>query len=62
VRQERFFSQTKTDPGIKPLARSGSSIVRRDRKNDAALNGKVGSCAGERAAQRPRAWKIGSLS
>ena len=43
-------------------ARTGSSIVRSDSSRDAALNGRVGSWDGERAAQRPSAWKIGSLS
>ena len=37
-------------------------MVRSDSSSEAALNGRVGSCVGERAAQRPSAWKIGSLS
>ena len=43
-------------------AASRSSIVRSERTSEAALNGRVGSWTGERAAQRPRAWKMGSLS
>ena len=37
-------------------------MVRSDSNREAALNGSVGSWVGERAAQRPSAWKIGSLS
>ena len=36
-------------------ARAGSSMVRSDSSSDAGLNGKVGSCEGERDAQRPSA-------
>jgi hypothetical protein len=43
-------------------ARPASSIVRSESSSEAALKGSVGSCSGERAAQRPSAWKIGSLS
>ena len=30
--------------------------------SDTALSGRLGSWRGERAAQRPSAWKIGALS
>ena len=46
----------------RPRARTGSIMVRKDRNSDTALSGRLGSWAGERAAQRPRVWKIGSLS
>jgi hypothetical protein len=43
-------------------ARAGSNIVRNERNSDTGLSGRVGSCSGERAAHRPKLWKIGSLS
>ena len=46
----------------KAPARPGSNIVRNDSSSDAAESGSVGSWVGERAAHRPRTWKIGSLS
>ena len=46
----------------KPCARSGSNMVRNESISEAELNGRLGSWLGERAAQRPSTWKIGSAS
>lgn len=55
-------AQLEADPRVQASARDASSMVRIDSINDVALIGRLGSWAGERAAQRPSAWKIGSLS
>ena len=38
------------------------NIVRRDMMSELVLKASVGSWVGERAAQRPSAWKMGSAS
>jgi hypothetical protein len=50
-----LLAEAEADVQIEPLARRGSSMVRSDSSSEAALNGKVGSCLGERAPQRPSA-------
>ena len=47
-----------TSPSVRPR----SIIVLNDSINDTALNGRLGSCAGDFTAQRPIAWKIGPAS
>lgn len=39
-----------------PPDRDGSIIVRNDSISDAGRSGSVGSCAGDRTAQRPSTW------
>ncbi len=45
-----------------PCARAGSNMVLNDCMMETALIGRVGSCWGERAAQRPSTMKTGSIS